>query len=210
MISASRRSEWIVCSDFLEQNRQKMARWLTPGREDDEERDAAWLLPFFRYVAQLERAEYFLFLAYLSLLSNCCPFLVPRKRAAQENSYIKRNTARSEDDDFLSSSHNRLLFPLFYTHSPFFSVHRISSEIGLVERVRRSVRAVVSCDVFSVDPLGVKGSDKESDCRGPFDIIISTLCLEFASLTPDDYTTAVTNTASLLKPSAYLILQVSS
>jgi nicotinamide N-methyltransferase/methyltransferase len=62
MISASRWSEWIVCSDFLEQNRKNIKQWLTmttitstaaPGRRDDDE---TWL-PFFRYVTQLERAE---------------------------------------------------------------------------------------------------------------------------------------------------------
>lgn len=62
MISASRWCEWIVCSDFLEQNRQKIKQWLAiaspPGHHDE-----TWL-PFFRYVAQLERAEYFSFLYY--------------------------------------------------------------------------------------------------------------------------------------------------
>jgi nicotinamide N-methyltransferase/methyltransferase len=69
MISASRWSEWIVCSDFLEQNRQNIKQWLltmtatttstaaAPGRHDDDE---TWL-PFFRYVTELERAEYFYF-----------------------------------------------------------------------------------------------------------------------------------------------------
>ena len=104
---------------------------------------------------------------------------------------------------------SRPVSAFLYSLVLFLRFHRISSEIGLVERVRRSVRAVVPCDVFSADLLGVNGGDKESYCRGPFDFIISTLCLEFASLTPADYTTAVTNTASLLAPGAYLILQVS-
>ena len=66
MISASLWCEWIVCSDFLEQNRQKIKQWLMtntvvqpPGRHDE-----TWL-PFFKYVAQLERAEYFSFLFIL-------------------------------------------------------------------------------------------------------------------------------------------------
>ena len=66
MISASQWCEWIVCSDFLEQNRQKIKQWLSnvqpaPGQKHDE----TWL-PFFRYVAQLERAEYFIFSPFLS------------------------------------------------------------------------------------------------------------------------------------------------
>lgn len=73
MISASRWCEWIVCTDFLEQNRQKIKQWLAtaspPGRHDE-----TWL-PFFRYVAQLERAEYFLFYRPLLLLSFLFIFL---------------------------------------------------------------------------------------------------------------------------------------
>lgn len=51
MLSASRWSEWIVCSDFLERNRLKMSQWLT--KQHDEE-DRVWL-PFSTFVHQLER-----------------------------------------------------------------------------------------------------------------------------------------------------------
>lgn len=49
VISASQWTDWIVCSDFLEQNRQKLTDWLSAGRKADE----TWL-SYARYVAKLE------------------------------------------------------------------------------------------------------------------------------------------------------------
>lgn len=94
-----------------------------------------------------------------------------------------------------------------------------SSKSLLVERVRRSVRAVVPCNVFLADPLstdnkaaGPAAKDKEDAHNGhsSFDVIISTLCLEFASLSVAEYESAVANVTRLLRPSGYLILQVRS
>ena len=68
-----------------------------------------------------------------------------------------------------------------------------------MDRVRGCVKDVVACNVFDA---GVGISD------GQFDVIISTLCLEFAAVDLSGYESAVRNVASLLRPSAYLILQV--
>jgi hypothetical protein len=58
MISASRHSKFIVASDFLELNRDKMVQWLAGGSIiKDVQQDQTWL-PFSRYVARLERLEY--------------------------------------------------------------------------------------------------------------------------------------------------------
>ncbi|XP_057375410.1 nicotinamide N-methyltransferase-like [Daphnia carinata] len=142
MISASRWCEWIVCSDFLEQNRQKIKQWLMtanaqpppPGQKHDE----TWL-PFFRYVAQLERAE---------------------------------------------------------------------SETILLDRVRHSVRAVVPCNVLLTDPLmDNKDTACNADGHSLYDVIITTLCLEFATLTLEEYSTAVANVTRLLRPGGFLIVQ---
>jgi len=77
MISASRHCEFIVASDFLELNRDKMALWVAGGSSGNggingsqdvqqqqqqqqvqqQEEDQLWL-PFSRYVARLERLEY--------------------------------------------------------------------------------------------------------------------------------------------------------
>nr|CAH0104331.1 unnamed protein product [Daphnia galeata] len=142
MISASRWSEWIVCSDFLEQNRQNIKQWLTmtaitstaPGRHDE-----TWL-PFFRYVTELERAE---------------------------------------------------------------------SETLLLDRVRLSVRAVVPCNVLLTDPLmNDKDAAQNADgCSSLYDVIITTLCLEFATLSVDEYSSAVGNVTSLLRPEGFLVIQ---
>ena len=49
VMSASRWSNSIVCSDFLQQNREKLTQWLSAGREADE----IWS-SYARYIAQLE------------------------------------------------------------------------------------------------------------------------------------------------------------
>ena len=80
-----------------------------------------------------------------------------------------------------------------------------SSGKALLDRVRRSVRSVVPCNVFLTDPL-MGYQNKSSDSL--FDVIITTLCLEFASPSPIDYSAALTNVARLLRPSGHLIIQV--
>lgn len=54
VLSASRWSKSIICSDFLEQNRQKLTAWLSAAGHEADER---WL-PYAQYVAQLENNEY--------------------------------------------------------------------------------------------------------------------------------------------------------
>lgn len=49
VMSASHWSNSIVCSDFLQQNREKLTQWLSAGREAD----GTWL-SYAHYVAQLE------------------------------------------------------------------------------------------------------------------------------------------------------------
>ena len=96
----------------------------------------------------------------------------------------------------------------------------------MLDRVRRRVRAVVACDVFLPNPLAIASDVSYSaapsvNCDGVvsspstlqsnpslYDVIVSTLCLEFATVTVKDYSLAVANVASLLKPGGHLILQV--
>ena len=73
----------------------------------------------------------------------------------------------------------------------------------LMDRVRNSVKDVVACNVFDAGVAPALG-------QGHFDVIISTLCLEFASVDLDEYGSAVRNVAALLGPSAHLILQVTN
>lgn len=73
----------------------------------------------------------------------------------------------------------------------------------LLDRVRRSVRAVVPCNVFMKDPLLGRSPPPDQ-----YDVIITTLCLEFAAPTEPDYLAAVVNVSRLLRPSGHLIVQV--
>lgn len=84
------------------------------------------------------------------------------------------------------------------------------SETSLLDRVRRSVRAVVPCNVLLTDPLMdyKDAACTATDGHSAYDVIISTLCLEFASLSPEEYSAAVGNVARLLRPSGYFIIQV--
>jgi hypothetical protein len=78
----------------------------------------------------------------------------------------------------------------------------------LSQRVRQSVRAVVPCDVFQRPPLINSCRDGDVQKTQQFDVVITTLCLEFASASVQDYRTAVGNVAALVRPSGYLIMQV--
>ena len=45
-------------------------------------------------------------------------------------------------------------------------------------------------------------------CSSLYDVIITTLCLEFATLSVDEYSSAVGNVTSLLRPQGFLVVQV--
>ncbi len=206
MISASRWCEWIVCSDFLEQNRQRIKQWLmtasaqppptppTPGQKHDE----TWL-PFFRYVAQLERAEYYFpfFASFFSFL-----FISSRHICWNFSPFLKHLIIIIKIKIIMKFP-KLFLFPLTFLNSS-------RSETTLLDRVRRSVRAVVPCNVLLTDPLMdyKDAACTAADGHSIYDVIISTLCLEFASLSPEEYSAAVGNVARLLRPSGYFIIQV--
>ena len=80
----------------------------------------------------------------------------------------------------------------------------------LLDRVRHSVRAVVQCNVLLTDPLmNDKDAAQNADgCSSLYDVIITTLCLEFATLSVDEYSSAVGNVTSLLRPQGFLVVQV--
>ena len=65
---------------------------------------------------------------------------------------------------------------------------------------------MLPCNVFARQPL--LETDSLCDSGDGFDVIISTLCLEFAAVSLDEFKLAVSNIVSLLLPSGYLILQV--
>lgn len=109
---------------------------------------------------------------------------------------------------------NLLLF--FFQITTFLIFFFFQRPEWLLDRVRRSVRAVVPCNVLLSDPLvdyykeaaATASSDAMADVPSSYDVIITTLCLEFASLCHEEYSTAVSNVTRLLRPSGYLIMQV--
>lgn len=79
----------------------------------------------------------------------------------------------------------------------------------LLERVRHSVRAVVPCNVLLTNPLmNDKEAAQNADGNSLYDVIITTLCLEFATLSVDEYSAAVGNVTRLLSPGGFLVVQV--
>jgi hypothetical protein len=53
-----------------------------------------------------------------------------------------------------------------------------------------------------------KDTTQNADGNSLYDVIITTLCLEFATLSVDEYSVAVGNVTSLLRPGGFLIIQV--
>lgn len=54
LLSASRSKNEIICTDYLEQNRNKLNQWLS---SDQKEEDDRWI-PYAKYVAELESEGY--------------------------------------------------------------------------------------------------------------------------------------------------------
>ena len=67
--------------------------------------------------------------------------------------------------------------------------------------LRRLVKGVIPCDILCDPPLLVPGYE------GPYDIILSSLCLSAACTTHEEYSQAVGRLTKYLKPGGKLILQ---
>ena len=67
--------------------------------------------------------------------------------------------------------------------------------------LRRLVKGVIPCDIVCDPPLLVPSYE------GPYDIILSSLCLPNACTTPVEYSQAIGRLTKYLKPSGKLILQ---
>ena len=67
------------------------------------------------------------------------------------------------------------------------------------EQLRRIVKAVVPCDI-SKDVIIEKGYE------GPYDVIVSSLCLQAACVTKDEYRAAMSKLLQLLKPGGKIVL----
>ncbi|KAK3593402.1 hypothetical protein CHS0354_021981 [Potamilus streckersoni] len=69
------------------------------------------------------------------------------------------------------------------------------------DELRRKIKHIVHCDVTLPNPIAATPVDGVV-----FDAITSSLCLEAASVTLDDYAKTVQNLSSLLKPGGHLVI----
>ncbi|KAI8480430.1 hypothetical protein Bbelb_418430 [Branchiostoma belcheri] len=74
-----------------------------------------------------------------------------------------------------------------------------SSPDEIAARLRKAIKAVVHCDVKQSNPLCTESVD-------PFDVVVSSFCLELACDSPDQYRAGVGNMASLVKHGGGLVL----
>ena len=69
------------------------------------------------------------------------------------------------------------------------------------DHLRRLVKGVIPCDILCDPPLLVPGYE------GPYDIILSSLCLSAACTTHEEYSQAIGRLTKYLKSGGKLILQ---
>ena len=67
--------------------------------------------------------------------------------------------------------------------------------------LRRLVKGVIPCDILHDPPLLVPGYD------GPYDIVLSSLCLDSACTTHEEYSQTIGRLTKYLKPGGKIILQ---
>ena len=68
------------------------------------------------------------------------------------------------------------------------------------EELRRVVKAVIPCDITKDSPI-------DPAYCGPYDVVFSSLCLEAASTSLEEYTEGVYKLAKYIKPGGKLLLQ---
>ena len=95
--------------------------------------------------------------------------------------------------------------PSAYNWHQFFSYIVRTLEGGTEKDVeerkkllRKTVTAVVPCDIFQADPV---------DDKGPYDILSTALTLEYLGLTKEQYKESLTKLAHLVKPGGFLLMQ---
>ena len=67
------------------------------------------------------------------------------------------------------------------------------------ERLRKAIKAVVACDITQDPPIA-------EGYEGPYDVVMSMLCIENGCLTRDEYKAAVKKIATLVKRGGNLLL----
>ena len=96
--------------------------------------------------------------------------------------------------------------PNAFDWSPYFKYVVQTLEGGTAEaaeerekRLRSIMKGVVHCDITQATPI-------EIDYQGPYDVVISCLCISDACKTTDDFLKAVGKLATLVKSKGHLLL----
>uniref|UniRef100_A0A7N5P9E6 Nicotinamide N-methyltransferase n=1 Tax=Ailuropoda melanoleuca TaxID=9646 RepID=A0A7N5P9E6_AILME len=181
LLSACESFKEIIATDYTDQNLQELEKWLKkePGAFD-------WS-PVVTYVCELEGNSP----VPLSrpaqrtvppAAERCCCYACGRGRLTDSfASYIKRPRQYPSSD-------------------PAGSVcYFLAKELEKEEKLRRTVRRVLKCDVTQSRPLGAVSLP-------PADCLLSTLCLDAACPDLPAYCAALRNLGSLLKPGGFLVV----
>ena len=96
--------------------------------------------------------------------------------------------------------------PSAFNWSPYMEYIVQKLERGTVQevaerekRLRSVVKAVVHCDITQDPPI-------ERDYQGPYDVVMSLLCISAGCKSHDDYLKAISRLANLIKSGGYLLL----
>ena len=69
--------------------------------------------------------------------------------------------------------------------------------------LRKTIKAIVHCNIFEDNPI-------EQGYEGPYDVVMSNLCIDGACKSVDEFNAALTKIARLLKPAGKLTIYADS
>ena len=100
----------------------------------------------------------------------------------------------------------RLLHEMYCSYGSTSSVVQSLEGLGEEEVAKRQedvhklIKAVVKCDIHMDPPI-------QSGYEGPYDVIVSSLCLECVCSSLEEYEVAMTKLSTLLKPGGRIVLR---
>ena len=230
-ISSALQASEIILADYTDKNREAIQHWLKKAPEAHD-----WT-PFFKYVVQsleglgeeevVKRQEDVRTL--IKAVVKCDIHMDPPIQSGYEGPYdvifssLALECASSLASSALQASEivladytekNREAIqhwlkktPEAYDWTPFFK-YVVQSLEGLGEEevakrqedVRTLIKAVVKCDIHMDPPI-------QSGYECPYDVILSSLCLECACSSLEEYEVAMTKLSTLLKPGGRIVLR---
>ncbi|KAK4316918.1 hypothetical protein Pmani_011967 [Petrolisthes manimaculis] len=139
------------------------------------------------YVSEFDPRAYFR--TYYSTLDEEVKFFL-------RSSLHAFTSGRREVEAWMQGEDDALDWTLFFNYLASLTHDR--SGIEVEERLRDAFRGVVPCDLALHNPL--------HPLQERFDVITSTLCLEFAAASPSQYSTYFSHLVNLLLPDGVLVM----